>query len=171
MAGVDYGAVVKINGRIVNWGMDLYPRMADVVGFSIPEVDVSYSIGGQFVESYREIDGKYNYYMGDDSFMVAVYKDFVTILENGQLNDEFCHLRMNIEDDGALYLVGGIGIEMERIDEGPRVFTRFSYKGNDYEILHGYLVDHCYTDWIDEYVEVAHRELIREWLRDGGIDA
>lgn len=172
MAGVDYGAIVKVDGKIVNWGMELYPRMANLVGFTLETADASYTYNGEFRENYRDIDGKFNYYVGDESFLVGVFKDIAIVVENGVIDENIGFIKLDVEEDDALVLFdNNVNIEMERIDEGPRVFTRFTYNGHDYDILHGYLVDNEDTEWVRKYIEDANRELIRDWLRDGGIDA
>lgn len=172
MAGLDYGAIVKIDGSVVNWGLEPYPRMADIVGFTLESADNSYTYDGEFRESRRDIDGKFNYYMGDDSFLVGVFKDVAIVVENGVIDEINGFIKLDVEEDSALVLFdNSVGIDMERIDEAPRVFTRFTYDGHDYEILHGYLVDNEGTKWINKYVDEENRDMIREWLRDGGIDA
>lgn len=143
MAGRDYGALVKVDGKIVNYGGDKYPSMVDCVGFSIESLDYEYvNTEGVVSTGNRDIDGYYFYYIGDEDCVIAVYKDFFTVILDGKLLSDNVIVRPGAWFEGisskAIYFENGLRVEMRKIDDGPRMYASFDYKGHFYELLYGY---------------------------------
>ena len=143
MAGRDYGAIVKKNGELVNWELYKYPSMFHCVGFSIDSLDYEYENSiGEVEIGNQEIDSHYFYYVGDRDCVVAVYKDFLTVIIDGKLVSGNVIVRPKVWFEGiasnVMYFENGLRIEIRRVDDGPRMCASFDYKDDQYEILYGY---------------------------------
>lgn len=146
MAGRDYGAIVKKDGKLLNWEMNKYPSMIDCVGFSIESLEYTYETSdGDSEFGEQEIDGRYFYYVGDSECVIAFYKDFFTVIIDGTLLSDNVIVRPGEWFAGisskAIYFENGLRVEMRKIDDGPRMYANFDYKGHFYEVVYGYGID------------------------------
>lgn len=162
MAGRDYGAIVKKDGDLVNWEMDKYPSMFDCVGFSVEYLEYTYETNdGETELGEREIDGRYFYYIGDRECVIAFYKDFFTVIIDGKLFSDNVIIRPGEGiSSKAIYFENGLRVEMRKIDDGPRMYASFDYKGHFYEVVYGYGIENegdglqfGSDDFVEEYVK------------------
>lgn len=77
MAFIDYGAMLRIDGRFVNKNTSLFMKVSDT-GYEPPEY-VEYE-GAKF-----NIRGNYFVYAGDEEFLICFYKNIYIIISNGEV--------------------------------------------------------------------------------------
>lgn len=71
MAMIDYGALLRVDGVLVNKDKDLFMDVPDYVCES-----------AEYNDEQLEIAGQYFVYAGDEHFFIAFYKTFVTIVSD-----------------------------------------------------------------------------------------
>jgi hypothetical protein len=136
MAALDYGSIVKVNGKMVQTKM--FMDMKKSVGYT-----VSKSVyGGNEIE----IKGNFFSYLGDKEFTVCVYKTCLVFLLKGKVvkvihgtdnNYDLPYEKFTHKDN-----INGIKIMIKGNKTGEyRYKLRFWYKNNLYECIYGYGVD------------------------------
>ena len=174
MAMIEYGSVVKKNGKIIQ--TEMFMDMKKELGFVINSIKQSYK-ETIFDEEYKRtpnhndykqrIDGNYFSYVGDLSLLVCVYKCGIVIIDNGKiikkvenLDDNAClpYRRMSLE-----FKVKDVVFKLKRLnEESNRYKLRFIYKGDTYEILYGYGVDINSEIWYEP--SRKERRYISKWF-------
>lgn len=152
MSSIDYGSIVKKNGKVIQ--TEHYQDMMKSVGFEI-----------------EELKDNYFSYIGDEDMLVCVYKGVLTIYthipnidKKDTIYNLYTHVRYNgkLKDDGYMdsiqikeigygfmfdkirrykFSINNVDFDIRRIDNGHRYSLRFWYKGILYECLYGYGVD------------------------------
>ena len=78
MATVDYGALLRVNGKFINYNKDFFSEIIYPEG-DIPE-------HAQYGKSQeRPVKGNYFVYAGDTTFMLAFYKRMFDVISDGKM--------------------------------------------------------------------------------------
>lgn len=175
MAMIDYGSVVKKNGKIIQ--KESFMDMEEAVGFIIEELPYFYESSqwegenGEYLEEhmrnkrkmYKEnfrINGNFFSYIGDEELLVCIYKTKVVVISNGEIKELFWYGTENSNSGKEYSLrdrkftrkfkVNGVDFTIRRLFEGDNKFIlRFSYKNDLYECVYGYGVDVNKKIWYD----------------------
>lgn len=78
MAMVDYGALLRINGKLLNKNADQFMPMQKMCGFTL---DKAYLENNE----YKPISGNYFVYAGDEELLLCFYKYGYVIIKNGNI--------------------------------------------------------------------------------------
>ena len=210
MSMIDYGALVKINGRIVNKGqffMDMqeavgwvdYPRIryedcncledgcsncgecprAQKKHMSDPDLGewdhITGDCRGNALCVNNKIDRNYFAYVGDEDFTVAVYKNWAVFV--GKAIPKRFSLWEVVLDDTENWMINNhrmvkkfcvqvgdetVSIKARKITEnGRRIYMKFRYKGNLYELVYGYGIDSTKEVWDKTKKRYADKKSIR----------
>lgn len=81
MATIDYGALLRVNGKFINKNQGLFMEMKDMCGFELGKADYSYN--GEMYEV--DINGNYFVYAGDESLLLTFYKGYLYVISNGKI--------------------------------------------------------------------------------------
>lgn len=180
MAMIDYGSVVKKNGKIIQ--KEAFMDMKQAVDFRIKSIKQSYKeiiFEDETDEGYKfhtpkhydyknRIDGDYFSYMGDENLLVCVYKCGLTFISHGRIikyiggiddRYELPYEKMTLD-----VTIKEINFHIKRLYNQNRYILRFWYKGYLYECLYGYGVDVNKDIWYD--VEPNERRFIDKWFND-----
>ena len=79
MATIDYGALLRVNGKFINYNKDLFSEIIYPEG-DIPEY-TQYVYSGKLQK--RPVKGNYFIYAGDTTFMLAFYKRMFDVISDG----------------------------------------------------------------------------------------
>ena len=158
MAFIDYGSVVKKNGKIIQ--KDSFMNMKEAVGFTINKIKQSYKDDWECWledDNYNKIkllktpkhkdynvkvNGNYFSYIGDKDLLICIYKEQVTIISHGHiLKNEYLGWFGNVKKYNLSFEIAGVKFHIKRLFNENRYKMRFEYKGNLYEVLFGYGVD------------------------------
>lgn len=166
MAMIDYGAVVKKNGKIITKHMFQNYSECKYDYNDKNEEKIDETI---FINSYGDstsMAGNYFATIGDKKFLIGFYKMFFIVAINGKQETDvshcFCeHTQKHVKpfyytfNNGVKIVIRTLSIN--RKDNGnPYDYSwdwsiclaKFSYKNNNYEVLFGYGVDYnplyCY---------------------------
>jgi hypothetical protein len=207
---IDYGALVKINGRIVNKGqffMDMqeavgwvdYPRIryedcdcleddcsncgecprAQKKHMSDPELGewdhITGDCRGNALCISNKIDRNYFAYVGDEDFTVAVYKNWAVF--TGKAIPKRFSLWEVVLDDTEDWTINArrmvkkfcvqvgdetVSIKARKITQhGCRIYMKFRYKGNLYELVYGCGIDSAKEVWDKTKKYYADKKSIR----------
>lgn len=77
MAMMDYGALLKVNGKFINKNKGLFMESSDTGYVCDKAVDKD---GQEY-----DIDGDYFVYAGDEHFMIVFYKGMYKVISNGKI--------------------------------------------------------------------------------------
>lgn len=77
MAMIDYGALLRVNGKLINKNYDLFMKASDAGYVAKDILDLDGKI--------RDIDGNYFVYAGDEHFCVAFYKGMYKVISDGKV--------------------------------------------------------------------------------------
>lgn len=81
MAIVDYGALLRVNGKFINYNKGIFTEIVYPKG-DIPEI-AQYFYNGETRE--KPIKGNYFVYAGDTTFMLAFYKRMFDVISDGKM--------------------------------------------------------------------------------------
>lgn len=150
MAYLDYGALIKKNGKLLNKDNEFFMDMKDCVNY----ID-------------EKIDGDYFCYAGDKDFTIAVYKNIINIFDNGERILDLWGLYDVNEKDLCRKIINikGVQIDIKRIqNEHDKFRLRMWYKGDLWEIIYGYgislNINWCYG------LNKKSKRYIRKWLEE-----
>lgn len=115
MAMVDYGVMIKKNGIFVNKNMDIFEMFEE--NPYIPETAV-------YKNNIVRIDGNYFAYIGDNDLMLCFYKNYITIISNGQILDEFY---LNDDIQGESHIYNDVEINLNRLDKTYKYIMNENY--------------------------------------------
>jgi len=133
MAAIDYGSIVKVNGKMVQTNM--FMDMRKSVGYSIDKTVYNGVLA--------TIDGNYFSYIGDYGFTVCVYKTCLVFLNGGEIvkvihgtDNDFPYEKFMHKE-----IINGVFITIKQNKHENRFKLRFWYNNNLYECIYGYGVD------------------------------
>lgn len=157
MSSLDYGCIVKKNGKILNYEKHEFSHdMKKIVGFEIDKID------------NKKVKDFYFNFIGDEELLVCMYKNIITVFdvkENKVIHDEWC-----IKD--ALYRdcyrriieYKGTRIDIKRLGEGYRYRVRMWYKGDLWEALYGYGVAYKIDYWYA--LNRSLKNYVTNWMKE-----
>lgn len=182
MSFIDYGSVVKKNGKIIQ--KNFFMNMKESVGFTINKIKRSYKSScncydyesDRYIKTpthedyYIKINNNQFSYFGDKDFLVCVYKNIVRIIDNGRIIFEFSDLddwfgyTTNLHKFHKIYTIKGVKLDIKRLFNNNRYRLRFWYKGDLYECLFGYGVDVNKNLWY--YSCSSEKEYVKNWFKE-----
>ena len=156
MAMIDYGSVVKKNGKIIQ--DKLFMDMNESVGFTIKTIPY---------RGYNEqIEGNYFSYMGDSEMLVCIYKQQILIISNGDIL-KYWNLATSDEDwkkYNLSFSLNGVDFKLKRSKYAKtRYKLRFIYKCDTYECLFGLGVDVNKNYW--HYESKPEIRYVEKWFK------
>lgn len=77
MAMLDYGAMLRVDGKFINKNCDLFMKASDTGYVAKDIIDTDGKV--------RDIDGNYFVYAGDEHFCVAFYKGVYKVISDGKV--------------------------------------------------------------------------------------
>lgn len=80
MAMIDYGAILRVNGKFINKNKEMFMESSDT-GYVCKKA--SYNYDGE--EHEVDIDGNYFVYAGDENFLLCFYKSMAYIIHNNKV--------------------------------------------------------------------------------------
>lgn len=111
IAFIDYGALLKVNGKFINKNDDLFMYCSDT-GYVCDKA--TYFDEYQNKETEIDIAGNYYVYAGDENFMLCFYKGLMRVISN---NKQICS-RWNIPfASETIYLNGFPSIHVQHLDK------------------------------------------------------
>ncbi|NGU31098.1 hypothetical protein G6Z34_13485 [Clostridium perfringens] len=158
MASLDYGCIVKKNGKILNYEKHEFSHdMKRIVGFEVDEIDG------------REIKDYYFNFMGDEELLVCMYKNLLSIYipkENKIVEDLGWCIQDRFGKDcyRKIVNVNGTKIDVKRLGKGYRYRVRMWYKGDLWEALYGYGVAYKTDYWYA--LNRGLKNYVVDWMRD-----
>lgn len=106
MATVDYGALLRVNGKFINYNKDLFSEIIYPKG-DIPE-------RAQYGKSQeRPVKGNYFVYAGDTTFMLAFYKRMFDVISDGKMIKSVWGIPFLSET----FVINGILITVSHLDK------------------------------------------------------
>ena len=159
MAFIDYGAITKKNGKILNKEDEFFQDMKSIVGFEVEELLCK--------DKSIKIKNEYFTYLGDKDLLVCIYKNIVNIFSVSQ--GEYLHHEWDLLDEGhkdvfrKIIKLNGVKIDIKRIDDGSRFKLRMLYKNNLWECVYGYGVSLNIRNYSN--VDKKLKKFVLNWLR------
>ncbi|MDC4245584.1 hypothetical protein [Clostridium perfringens] len=157
MASLDYGCIVKKNGKILNYEKHEFSHdMKRIVGFEVDKIDG------------KEIKDYFFNFMGDEDLLVCMYKNIIAVFdvkEKKLLHDEW-----NIHDElyrdcyRKILNIKGTRIDIKRLGEGYRYRVRMWYKGDLWEALYGYGVAYKTDYWYA--LNKSLKNYVTDWMKE-----
>ena len=112
------------------------------------------------------IDGNYFVYVGDKHFTAVFYKNRAGFYEDGKRVSYWYGAESSYDRQERWYhksarlVVGGVSIHIKEI--APNIsWARFSYKGDHYDVVYGYGIDHDRNTWNEIKVSYLGRKCAR----------
>lgn len=161
MAMIDYGSVVKKNGKIIQ--KEMFMDMKEAVGFEIDSLQ-------EGIEGKTLIDGDWFSYMGDEELLVCTYKTQVLIVSNNEIKKHVWYgtldgnWRLPFPKYQLQFEVNGTKFHIKKLFNQNRYKLRFEYKNDLYECLYGYGVDVDKNIWYN--VTPKERRYIDKWFNE-----
>lgn len=191
MAMLDYGAVVKKNGKILPYAKDSYVfnNYSTLNGGTLHEEyeDMIWPgdnkmhktlVKSEYIgdESVREFDDgehsvihNYMSVVGDKDYLVATYKYILSICDSKKcLVEDYFGVETVNEHKMVKYLKAPFGtIKIKRVGQNATAIASFTYKNDDYEILYGYGVDSekfIFSKHAERWFNSKDLRKIRRWF-------
>lgn len=181
MAMVDYGVVVKKNGKIIS-----DPKGGLFQNFTNLEIEYNEDGEIEYDETlfhYPDMStgsagGQFMALLGDDEFMFGFYKTYLHLIIDREYFDHIrndCILRpitANICEEGTNRVLATI--THQKVDENELVYlTTILYKGDRYDVLYGYGIDPSFRYTFSNGNYYAHKRKSQwskrgTWFRRGG---
>ena len=118
MAFIDYGALLKVNGKFINKNDDLFMETSDT-GYMCE--DASYFDESENKEEIIHINGDFYAYAGDEKFFLCFYKSYFYVISNNKIMHT---VSWNPFLSETFYLEGYPAIKVERLSRIPHyLFT------------------------------------------------
>lgn len=150
MAMLDYGAVVKKNGKIISDPNELFQNFTNLKYETDDDCNIviDETIIQEIDGDERSMAGNYFALIGDEEMMIGFYKTWFKIAVDKKevsIGDYFCHWQLDLKRD-FIYEYPKLGkLTIKRIDKRARYcnvyIATFSYKGDSYSVMFGYGVD------------------------------
>jgi hypothetical protein len=105
MAMVDYGALLRVNGKFINKNKGLFMDMKDAVGFVLETAKYP---------QWHDININDNYfvYAGCEDLLLCFYKTYFYVISNGEVVRTYSDNNLEAET----LLVNGISIKVKHLD-------------------------------------------------------
>lgn len=151
MAILDYGSVVKKNGKIIQ--NEMFMNMKEAVGFTIDTISYKYFSEYSNKEECCEVKINDNCfsYIGDEELLLCIYKGSIYFISNGQILKIQRDLWLDYDIPYCLqkleFSLNEIDFRIKRLFNQNRYLLRFVYKGDLYEVIYGYGVDVDKDSW------------------------
>lgn len=141
MAVMDYGAILKINGKLININQSLFMDMKETVGFTIDPIPYQHEYNGTVYSDVYVIDGNYFIYFGDENILFCVYKTLLRAVVNSNEVYDF-YFDYNEKKVVKYFEINGSTIKIKKIcDQYNKIHASVQYNGNRYEVIYGYGID------------------------------
>lgn len=176
MAMLDYGSIVKKNGKIIQ--EDLFMDMKKTVGFELEKAKrkskvVKYNSDtniyietGEIKEDYINVKDNFFSYMGDEELLVCVYKGILTFISNGDVIKTVFDLQEPVDvpykKHRMTFIINNTEIKIKRLYDNNRYLVRFWYKGDLYECIYGYGVDLNLNYWYN--LTKKEKNFLNKWF-------
>lgn len=156
MAMLDYGAVVKKNGKIISDPNKMFQNFTnlkyetdDDCNTVIDETVIECINYGTDKIEKRSMAGNYFALIGDEEMMIGFYKTWFKIaVDKKEVNmgEYFCKWQSEDIKRDFVYEYPKLGkLTIKKIDKRPKYcnvyIASFSYKGDNYSVMFGYGVD------------------------------
>lgn len=157
MASLDYGCIVKKNGKILNYEKHEFSHdMKRIVGFEVDEIDG------------KEIKDYFFNFMGDEDLLVCMYKNIIAVFDVKE--NKLLHNEWDIHDElyrgcyRKILNIKGTRIDIKRLGEGYRYRVRMWYKGDLWEALYGYGVAYKTDYWYA--LNRSLKNYVVDWMKE-----
>lgn len=167
MAMIDYGAVVKKNGKIISDPKELFQNFTNLK-YEKKEVMKTTEDGVEYTDFETVVDetviqtidydgeirersmaGNYFALIGDEEMMIGFYKTWFKIAVDKKevsIGEYFCKWQSEDLKRDFVYEYPKLGkLTIKKIDKRPKYcnvyIASFSYKGDSYSVMFGYGVD------------------------------
>lgn len=161
MAMMDYGSIVKKNGKIIQ--TDMFMDMKEALGFEL--LEAKYEYNGN-IEKQR-VEGNYTSYMGDEELLVCVYKCRATFIVGNKIVKNIYNLNEGLhygEDLMSIkFDINGVSFHIKRLFGQNRYQMKFRYKGDSYDCIFGYGVDLNIKLWYN--LGRKERRFLIKWMK------
>lgn len=162
MALIDYGAILRVNGKFINKNCDLFMHSSDT-GYVCEQ---ALHPNGEMID----IDKEFYVYAGDENFMLCFYKGLFYVISHNKIILAKWNILFMSE---TFYFDGLPSVNVERLDnKTQRWLATWIHNGNKYEVIFGYGIDPDEEVWnrikFDGYKFTdIEREIIDEWFKEG----
>ena len=106
MSFIDWGAILRVNGKFINKNKDLFMNCSDT-GYICEKAE--YPDG-----TVRDISGNYFVYAGDENFLIVFYKGIFHVIHNNKIIYSDWNISFNSE---TFYFEGLPTLKVEHLDE------------------------------------------------------
>lgn len=106
MAIIDFGAILRVDGKFINKNKDLFMNCSDT-GYVCKQAE--YPDG-----TVRDIDGNYFVYAGDENFLIVFYKGIFHVIHNNKIIYSGYNIHSNSE---TFYFEGLPTLKVEHLDK------------------------------------------------------
>lgn len=111
MSMIDYGAILKVNGKFINKNQDLFMESTET-GYVCKQA--TYFNNYENKEDVMNVDGDFYVYAGDEDFMLCFYKGFMRVISHNRLIYSLWNSPFISE---TIYLDGFPSIKVEHLDK------------------------------------------------------
>ena len=106
MSFIDWGAILRVDGKFINKNKDLFMNCSDT-GYICEKAE--YPDG-----TVRDISGNYFVYAGDENFLIVFYKGIFHVIHNNKINYSDWNISFNSE---TFYFEGLPTLKVEHLDK------------------------------------------------------
>lgn len=160
MAAIDYGSIVKKNGKIIQ--TEMFMSMIDMVGFELEKAEREYKDNREEMS----VSGNYTSYMGDKELLICTYKCRVSFIIGDKIIRDIYDMRegahMDYKPMSLRLTINGVDFHIKRLFNQNRYQMKFKYKGDFYDCIFGYGVDLNLKLWY--YISEKEKRYIRKWM-------
>ena len=159
MAMIDYGAVAKKNGIVINRGQ-YFMDMETSVGFILDSLK---GVKNE-IEHIRE---NWFVYFGDKELLVCIYKTQILVICNGEIKEHIYRMNddyLSFKKYRLKFSVNNVDFDIKKINDSPRYYVRFWYKNDLYECIYGYGVDSDINQWYG--LEKSEKRYVKKFFTD-----
>lgn len=126
MSLIDYGALLKVNGKFINKNDDLFMYCSDT-GYVCDKA--TYYDTYEKQDKDIDINGNYYVYVGDENFMLCFYKGYFYVISHNRIIFSVAYNPFLSE---TFYLDGFPNVTVERLDKNLRY--EYKDKPDEYDI-------------------------------------
>lgn len=108
MAAVDYGALLRVNGKFVNKNCNLFMESSNI-GYSLEKArfaDVS------IYDEDVDIDGNFYVYAGDENLLLTFYKGYFYVISN----EKILKVVSNVSFISETFYIGSVKIKVSHLE-------------------------------------------------------
>lgn len=115
MSCIDYGAILKVNGKFINKNYDLFMDCSDT-GYVCEKA--TYFDSYEMKEKEFDIDGNYYVYAGDEEFMLCFYKGSICVISHNRIIHTVYYSPFLSE---TFYINGFPHVKVEHLDKNTYI--------------------------------------------------